>query len=212
MHLSVEFVITPTDCIQLIYQSHARWSIVLRRIVALGILALCVRHLLTIGLEWEFTVYLLLAVLVGVPLVSMRLGMLYMVVRYRPVIHISIDDDSISTSWKSVSGSFRTYDQHIPWSSFIMFGSATELTNHFLLECGRGGVWIPKRAFSTDTERAVFRQFVSERMGDRCSSPSAAIDGVNRGTLTVGSFYCNVIAALKCVPPPASFFIIASSE
>ena len=74
---------------------------------------------------------------------------------------VSIDDRLISIK----SGKNQNA---IPWSSFAAYGSAKELPNHFWIECGRGTVWIPKRAFLTESELTAFRLFVADKMGVRC--------------------------------------------
>ena len=153
MHLSMDFVFTPADWRQLISCQRSRWSRMLRPAVVLGAIVLGVQHLLTSGLYLYLGLYLLIPLFLCAPCLFLCF--------YRPEIHVSIEDETICVECNDHKQIFR-------WSSFVRFGSATEYKNHFCLECGRGSVWIPKRAFLTDTDLEAFRQFVSENMGERC--------------------------------------------
>jgi hypothetical protein len=84
---------------------------------------------------------------------------------HHPTIAVSITDHDITTKRVHPKGE-KKLTQTIPWSSFSHYGIAVEFPNHFLLTCGRGAVWIPKRVFSGDEETA-FRSFVVDKMGER---------------------------------------------
>jgi hypothetical protein len=156
MNVSLEFTITLADCLQLASARQSRLSLMVRRAIAAFVLLLSFRHLLTNGLDWEFALYVVVAIYIVTPAVTALL----IAAIWRPILHVSIDDDTVSVESKR-------HKQNIPWDSFATFGTASEFTNHFWLECGRGTVWVPKRAFSTTAEIVAFRRFVRDKMGDR---------------------------------------------
>lgn len=79
-------------------------------------------------------------------------------------ISVVIDDDVVAV--ETVTPNSKPHQQKIPWTSFIQYGKVTEDAYAFRFESGRGGVFIPKRALSTEQE-TNFRQIVREKMGDR---------------------------------------------
>lgn len=156
--ISLEFQPTFTDFLQLASDRRSRWSLIARRVIAAGVLAFALIHLRTHGLDWEVGVSAVVAIMFGIPI---YITYLFLWLIGRTGVRISIDDDSICFG-------FGKHYQTIPWSSFATLGSATEFENHFWLECGRGTVWIPKRAFPTMSELRAFRQFVVNQIGDQC--------------------------------------------
>ena len=157
MQFSLEFQLTLTDLLQLASDRLSRWSLIGRRVIAVFVFISGLYHLRTSGLDWYFGLLVVCAIMLAVPF-GLHGLLLWL---WRPVVHVSIGDESICR-WS------KKCKQDIPWSSFGAMGSATESETHFLLECGRDAVWIPKRAFQTVVELAAFRQLVIDKMGDRC--------------------------------------------
>jgi hypothetical protein len=96
VHLSLDFVFTPSDCLQLASYRRARWALAVRRVVAVGVLVFALRHLLIAGIDWKFVLYIVLALFIAVPFVITRIIMCGALAIWRPTIRVSIDDDGIS--------------------------------------------------------------------------------------------------------------------
>lgn len=161
MCVTLDFVFTPTDWLQLSSYRRGRLSFGVRRLVALIFGAYAFWNLIDSGLDWHFGLCILMAVSIGIPFIVTRTILSFILAIMRPTIHMLIDNDRISIE------SNRS-QQQIAWSSFAMSGIAIEYTDHFVLECGRGSVWIPKRAFDTKDTMEEFRVLVAGKMGGRC--------------------------------------------
>lgn len=116
--------------------------------------ALGVRHGLANGPTWRMGMYFLAAVVLGTPFLATELGLLCVLLFWRPpATCLSIDDDGILVQ----AGASKT---RFAWASCSRSASLHECENHFWLQCGRRSLLIPKRAFRTDAERDEFRQLL----------------------------------------------------
>lgn len=162
MHFSLEIQPTLRDFLQLASDRRSRWSLIVSRGIAALALLYGMHHYRANGLDWEFGLIIAFAVIVGAPF-HVTYVLIWLVLAIRsPMIHVSIDANGICVR-------SNNHERDFPWSSFANLGSATEFENHFWLTCGRGKVWIPKRAMSTSGQLAGFRQFVTDKMGARCT-------------------------------------------
>ena len=163
MNLSLEITVTAADLRQLMAASGSRRFSLIRILAALLVLFFGFQHLSNVGLDWYFALHVVFAAYV----VSNRFIFEWLfptIMRLStrpPSYRMSIDDHSILIEQTKSR-------QELPWTSFAMTGTAREFENHFWLECGRGNVWIPKRAFPTADDMTIFRALVKEKMDERC--------------------------------------------
>lgn len=164
MNISVEFTLTAADLRESMRAFGSRRFSLIRILAAVLVLFFGYQRLSHVGLDWNFALYLVFAVY----LASTHFIFVWLFVTFWRIwasreltSRVSIDEQTILIEQSKSR-------REIPWSSFAMTGTAREIENHFLLECGRGGVWIPKRAFSTADDLTRFRALVKEKMGERC--------------------------------------------
>lgn len=159
MQFSLEFRPTLFDYVQFLTDRQPRWLLVAGRIVGACLLAVALHHLWTTGLDLGFGILMAAGIMFGVPFYPLSLALLLLI--RRPTLRVSADEYGVRIGSKK-------HKQDIPWSSFATFGAAAEFKHYFWLQCGRGALWIPKRAFASRADLAAFRQFAIEKMGDRC--------------------------------------------
>ena len=163
MNLSLEISVTSSDLRQLMAASGSSRFSLIRILIGVIVLFVGFQHLSNVGLDWYFALHVVIAIY----LISNRfiVELLFAKIMWfstpPPTYRISIDDQSILIEQAK-------YRQEILWTSFAMTGTAREFENHFWLECGRGTVWIPKRAFPTNDDLKTFRALVKDKMGERC--------------------------------------------
>ncbi len=169
MNLSLELTLTAADLRQLTAANgsrrFARILALIHILLAVAMLFIGFRHLSDFGLDWIFASQVVFAVYVVSQRFISEWLLLPAILRFStqpPTYRMSIDDQSILIE----QGKY--YPRKIPWTSFAKTGTAGEFENHFWLECGRGNVWIPKRAFSTADDMTAFRAFLKDKMGERC--------------------------------------------
>ena len=164
MNLSLEFTLTAADLRQLMAGRGWRRFSLLCYVVAIFFVLLAVHRLSTSGLDWIFGLYVAFAVYLffrDLMFISLFVAFCQFWAKRALISRVSIDEQTISIEQSKSQ-------REIPWSSFAMTGTACELKSHFWLECGRGVVWIPKRAFPTADDMTNFRALVKEKMGERC--------------------------------------------
>lgn len=162
---TLDFVITPRDWNQILSCRTNRLLLIVSRSLGALLLAYAFWHLFSAGFGWPFVLLLLMAFLFGMPFLASRLVVSSVLAITRPAVHVTIDECRLlMTTDKS--------RQDLPWSSLADHGAAEEYRDLFWLECSRGTIWIPKRAFATESEKQKFRSFVASKMGDRCKFES----------------------------------------
>ncbi|MCX7421809.1 MAG: YcxB family protein [Planctomycetia bacterium] len=134
-------------------------------IAAVVLVLLGLQHWQNQKLDWLVGLYVAMAVYLVFSEVIFR--WLFPVIflrsmKYPLTFHISLDDQVILIQQNELR-------QEIQWSALVTTGTAREIENHFWLECGHVGVWIPKRAFPTADEMKTFRAFVKGIYGREMS-------------------------------------------
>ena len=164
MNLSLEFAMTTADLRQLNALRGWRRFSLLRYVVAIFVLLLGTQSWSIKGLDWTFGLYVAFAVYLFLRdfiFVSLLVPLLRLSTKQELITQVSINEETIAIEQTKHRREFQ-------WSAMATTGTAREIENHFWLECGRGGVWIPKRAFPTADDMANFRALVKDKMGERC--------------------------------------------
>lgn len=162
MTASLTFRVRLGDLYEMMPRSRSRLSTIFDWAAALFMLSVAWKSYSIDGVNWVACGTLLAAVYLVFWHEFLILTMWPFLGFWKSNVEIAVNDESIS------SGSNGTM-QTIPWSSFQRSGSFQESKKHFSLECGRGAVWIPKRAFATSADVVAFREFVSIRLGEPSS-------------------------------------------
>src|SRR5262245_4587390 len=137
MQFSLEFTATPTDWRELWTAMRTRRFSPFRLLAAALVLFLCWHRYVTTGVDWILGLYVAIAIYFAIwEFLFIRLLMSLLLTIWRTSTCVSITGDSVCTQQGK-------YQQEIRWTSLAMTGKARELDKHFLLECGRGNVWIP---------------------------------------------------------------------
>ena len=164
MNLTVEFIMTPVDMREtMALHPFPRFSL-LRITVAAAPLLFSLWHWSTNGLDWTLGLFIALAIygFFHMSIFQWLFPLYFLRTMKHPLtFRTSIGDQAVSIQQDELR-------QEILWSSFAASGVAREIKNHFWLECGHHGVWIPKRAFQTADDIAAFRALVKDKMGERC--------------------------------------------
>jgi hypothetical protein len=164
MNLCLEFTMTAADLREVTARPSWSWFSLIRHLVAIFMASLGAWRWFTSGLDWLVALYVALSVYFCFSewiFISLFVPLMQFSTKHGWLSRVSIDEQAISIEQSK-------HQRTIPWSSFAMTGTAREIENHFLLECGRGAAWIPKRAFATAEDMAAFRALVKEKMGERC--------------------------------------------
>ena len=159
MNLTLDYTPTYTEFRQLLANFRSRRYSIIRVFVGVALIVFVLQQSFSSGFKW--LLLLCLAVAIELILSDLIFAWIVRAIWRSSMLRVTINDHSISVE----HGKHR---HEIRWSSFAMTGTAREIENHFLLECGRGTVWIPKRAFPTETDMANFRALVKDQMGVKC--------------------------------------------
>ncbi len=155
---------TSADLRELTARPRWSWFSLARSVSAVVMALLGAQRWFAWGLDWlvvshfAFAVYFFFSDWI---FISLFVPLMQFSTKHGWLSRLAIDEQAISIEQAK---HLRT----IPWSSMAMTGTAREIENHFTLECGRGAVWIPKRAFASADDMAAFRALVKEKMGERC--------------------------------------------
>jgi hypothetical protein len=160
----LQYTLTPIDLFRSVFPMIGRRRIWFRRIVGVLLAAFALNIFLQYGLGWQPIVVSVVAVQMLSPYGIAFLVASGLVLWFRPRIRITFDSNEIGLATR------KREMERIPWTSFNVYGSAIETEQEFHLDCGRGHVYVPKRAFADAQELTGFRALVREKLGDRFSA------------------------------------------
>ena len=116
--------------------------------------------------DWSFMLAGCLTIYLA--LYDFPFAMLLLAVVGRLQLQIAIDDDAIAVRSVTARWSQRPHNALFSWDEKLASANATETDRIFELRWTYGAIIIPKREFTSASQMNAFRQFVAEKLGDRC--------------------------------------------